>query len=492
MAVLTEPAAPRVMPSRALTVGFMVLALLAAGSLGVAAGLGVSSTFLIAGVVGPFILLLTLARPHWAVTIYAVLVYADLLSVLTRFHDLPPVARFAGAIVLTSALGYRLIIRRTPLANDEMTWWLILYGIVVALGLGYARDADAVQRNLIEFVRNLITYLVIINTVNKPNQIRRILWALVGMGVLLALLTIFQSITGQFDNDFGGLAQYRVSEIAGGNDAARPSGTLGDANYYGQSLLILLPLALYLIFEGRNVLVRLLGTFAAACLIMAIVYTYSRGDALAVMGILALAALYKKLHPTYLIGALVALVLILPLLPPSYVDRLTTVVQTAQGNQQTILNEASIRGRAGANQAAIAMFLDHPILGVGRENYPLYQLDYLSGTSLAFQAKGIPPHDLYLEIAAEHGLIGLLVMAGLLLTAGRALLEARRRFLAVGDRPQAELASWLGIGLFGYLISSLFLHGAYLYMLWLQLALIIALRQIARAALPTPAPSERS
>ena len=123
------------------------------------------------------------------------------------------------------------------------------------------------------------------------------------------------------------------------------------------------------------------------------------------------------------------------------------MIQTAQGNTQTIYNEASIRGRAGAYLSAIAMFIDHPLLGVGRENYTLYELEYVSGTSLAYQAMSIPPHDLYLEIAAEHGIVGLIIVGGLLLTVWRALIEARRRFLAIGDRPQAELAAWMAIGL---------------------------------------------
>ena len=128
------------------------------------------------------------------------------------------------------------------------------------------------------------------------------------------------------------------------------------------------------------------------------------------------------------------------------------------------------------------MFRDYPVLGVGRENYPSYELDYIAGTSYAYSSKGIPPHDLYLEIAAEHGTVGIIFFVGLFLATFRAITEARKRFLGVGDRTQAELAAWLGIGLFGYLVSSLFLHGAYLYMLWLQISLIVALRQLARKA----------
>jgi O-antigen ligase len=365
-----------------------------------------------------------------------------------------------------------------------MNWWLLAYGIVVALGLGYATDPSLVQANLIEFIRNVITYLVIINMVTRPGQLKRIVLAMLAIGVFLSLLTIYQTIVGDYSDNFGGLALSRVSEIVGEADAARPGGTIGDANYYGQSLLILLPFAFYLIFESRTLAARLVGAGAAACLLAAIVYTYSRGDALAVAAMLGAAALYKKLNPTYLLVLLVAGIVALPFLPSSYLDRLTTVFQTAQGNQQTIYNETSIRGRAGAQQAAIAMFLDHPILGVGRENYPLHQLEYLAGTSLAYKAKGIPPHNLYLEVAAEHGVLGLIVLAGLLFTAGRAVIEARRRFLAAGDRQTAELVAWMGIGLFGYMVSSFFLHGAYLYMFWLQLALIIAARLIARALPP--------
>ncbi|HEY0068397.1 MAG TPA: O-antigen ligase family protein, partial [Chloroflexia bacterium] len=175
-------------------------------------------------------------------------------------------------------------------------------------------------------------------------------------------------------------------------------------------------------------------------------------------------------------------VLALAALPSNYVDRMSIVFDALTGNQRAILTESSLRGRAGAVSAAVDMFADHMVLGVGRENYPLYQLEYLEGSALALHNRAIPPHDLYLEIATEHGVVGLVVFAGLLLAAAKALREARGRLMALLDRQGAELAAWLGIGLFGYLVSSVFLHGAFLYMLWLQLALIVALRQISRDA----------
>ncbi|HKP54320.1 MAG TPA: O-antigen ligase family protein [Chloroflexia bacterium] len=460
------------------------VALMAGAGLGIAVGYGVPITYLLAGLIIPFSLLLTLARPHIAAMTYVVLVYTDLLSILVKYHGMPPLARFAGWAVFGAVLGYRLIVRREGLVTDSMTVWLAAYGGIIALGLAYARSSELVMSNVVEFTRIFLAYLIIINTITTTDRLRRTLWLLLSAGVFLASLTIFQSLIGTYENDFGGLAQFRVSEITGTNDAPRPGGTLGDANYYGQSLLILLPLALYLLAEGRSRLARLAGGFASLSLIIAIIFTYSRGDALALGIILVAAVLYKRPNPLYFLGGLVALLIAVPFLPSNYVSRLTTIADVASSNRQAILSEDSVRGRAGATYAAVEMFLDHPILGVGRENYPIYQLEYLAGTSFAKLPHGIPPHNFYLEVAAEHGLLGIVVVGGLLFMTWRALFEARRRFRDAGDKTHAELAAWLSIGLLGYLVSSLFLHGAHIWMLGLQIALIVALRQLSRVASP--------
>ncbi len=489
MATLVPAALPNDPLTRPQRIGFAALALASAGALGLALGLGTPLTYLIAGLIGPFLLLLILVRPYWVASIYVVLVYGDILSILTRYDNLPALARFVGIVLLSTVAGYRLIIRRRPLVRDELTLWLVAYGLMVTAGIWYAQDPSLEQANVIEFIRNFLTYLIIINTVTNPTRLRVILWALLALGTALALLTVYQSVTGKTNDDFGGFSLWRVSEITGGNDAPRPGGNFGDANYYGQFLLIVLPLGLYLTTGAGNRVARLVGLGSTAILTLAIVYTYSRGDALALMAVFAAAVIYKRPNPFFLALGAVGLLIALPVLPTGYLGRLTTILDTATGNQQTIYNEASLRGRAGATQAAIAMFLDHPLLGVGRENYPLHELDYLANSNLAYKSTGIPPHDLYLEVAAEHGLLGLLVMGGTLLAVGRALRQALRRFRAAGDLGQADLVVWLGISLFGYLVSSLFLHGAYLYMLWLQVALIAALRQISPLAPAVPVPT---
>jgi putative inorganic carbon (HCO3(-)) transporter len=471
-------------------------AVLAGLALGAALGLGLGMNLLIVGLLGPFILFAAFALPHWSVVVYVVLVYADLLSILVRFHNIPPLARFAGFVLLVAVLGRRVVKRQAvsganPVA-DAMTGWLVAYGLLLALGLLYAQAPDLVMVEVIEYIRNFLTYLLVINALTTLGRVRGAMWALLGMAAVLGTLTVFQTVTGRFDLDFGGLAQAHISGITETTDAPRPGGTIGDPNYYGQSLLIILPLAFYVAFRGRWLAARVAGVLIALILAAAIIFTYSRGDTVALAALLVVAVLYKRPRIQYILGGMVALGLVLSLLPPTYYDRIGTLFSVLQGSPQAIIAESSLLGRAGAASAAISMFADHPLLGVGRGNYPLHELDYIEGTNLASKSTGIPPHDLYLEVASEQGLAGLIIMGGILVTMVRALIDMRRRFLRIDEPGQADLATWLGIGLFSYMVSSLFLHGAYLYMLWLQVALVVALRHVALEARPVSVPQETS
>src|SRR4028118_130925 len=119
---ILDPGVTRVFALVAVLVGLLV---------GFAAGLGMPQNLLIALSLSPFLLMFIYARPHWAVTVYVVLVYADLLSIMVKYQGFPPLARFAGAVMLSAVLGYKLVYRRERLKSDPVTGWVLAYGAVV-------------------------------------------------------------------------------------------------------------------------------------------------------------------------------------------------------------------------------------------------------------------------------------------------------------------------------------------------------------------------
>jgi len=70
----------------------------------------------------------------------------------------------------------------------------------------------------------------------------------------------------------------------------------------------------------------------------------------------------------------------------------------------TDLEELSVKSRLGIWKASFESVLKHPLLGVGIGNYPI-----VLGEDISAAKKGASAHNLYLDVAAEMGLLGLVV-----------------------------------------------------------------------------------
>jgi O-antigen ligase len=164
----------------------------------------------------------------------------------------------------------------------------------------------------------------------------------------------------------------------------------------------------------------------------------------------------------------------------------------------------AIEGRATEMMAALQVFLDNPVIGVGPGQYmPFYSVEYQQkNPRLKFSDLRIPrrAHSLYLELGAELGLVGLVVFLGIVGTVLRELWRARNHWRGK-VLEHTDLATALFLALAGYLTTGVFLHLMYERYFWLLLAVGGAVVQVLRrlqtdeigpdlAFAPTPAASE--
>ena len=70
------------------------------------------------------------------------------------------------------------------------------------------------------------------------------------------------------------------------------------------------------------------------------------------------------------------------------------------------IEELSVKSRIGIWKASLQSILKYPILGVGIGNYPM-----VLGEEISAGKKGASAHNLYLDVASEMGLLGLIVLA---------------------------------------------------------------------------------
>ena len=151
--------------------------------------------------------------------------------------------------------------------------------------------------------------------------------------------------------------------------------------------------------------------------------------------------------------------------------------------------DTSVELRLGAQEVALEMFLDNPFIGVGAGNYPpLYQV-YSQHLGVTAVASEFYPHNLYLQVLAETGAIGIVASARRIRTAARPGANPARQAVQHAARAASEwreLAFGTEVALGCYLLSSTMLHASYPRYLWMLLALAVAARRLPIVARQVP------
>jgi putative inorganic carbon (hco3(-)) transporter len=393
-------------------------------------------------------------------------------EVLVKFHDVPSVAKSLVVVMVALVLYRRFLGQRIHLTTHPLLWWMLGYLLVVAGGLWYAQYPNRTWLVVIDFVKEVLLCFVVLNTITTARWLERAVWAMLLVGAALGTLTLIQELTRNYSNDFGGFARSTVAAIADGvSNRARAGGPTSEPNAFGQQMLVLVPIGVWAALYARTVPARMLGGYAAFACLAGAALSFSRGTylALLVMGVLLM--LHLRLDLRYML--LIPLVVFaLGTATPELRARLDTLVSLLPGGERiTGERDASLKRREIQMLMAVYMFADHPVLGVGADNYvPLFP-EYVRMYGSDVDDGQRNAHSYYLEIAAEHGLVGLITVGGIMVLAVHSLRQARRRFDSLGDRRMAELTSALLIAFIGYAVSAAFLHGDYTRFLWLQVDL---------------------
>src|SRR5262249_39013595 len=195
-------------------------------------------------------------------------------------------------------------------------------------------------------------------------------------------------------------------------------------------------------------------------------------------------------------------VVVLLVRPSLYIDRAREVVGILTGQGGALQSEdPAIRGRAGTMTAAWHIFVDHPLLGVGAGNFVTNFQQY----NVRF---GLPPRNedanlrhlyvqtmtdrfprtdsthittnsMYLEIAAEGGILGLMAYGALAVMLGAAIRRSRALLRDIGRPDYAGIAGALGISWIGFAITATFLDERGGHYLFLLAGITLSLPQVA-------------
>ena len=420
---------------------------------------------------GLALVLIAILRPSAGVVAVAIIIYSNAAVVAVNFHGAPAIVAAAVPMLLLIPALYN-VIRRSLVLTPTMPWLLalLLAHMVSAL---LSRDIRESTESIIGFgVEGIFLFILVVNSVRHHELLRMTIWALVLTGAAVGALSGFQQLTGTYYTSYLGFAQVGdgavSTEAAGGEEVTQPrlAGPIGEKNYYAQYLLMLVPLGGYLVVSERRRLLRAAAALAIALALVGISLTFSRGAAvgLAVV-ILALGLLgYIRLRHLALVAMAIGLLLVLA---PGYVGRVARIAEVLTSDEEA---DAAVAGRVGENTAALLAFFDHPITGVGPGQFRLHYQQYARILGADQHTGTRRAHSLYLNTAAELGVVGATAMLGVLASTIRALWRSRRQWLAT-DPDRARLPTAFLLSLISFLATAAFLDLAYARYFWLMLGL---------------------
>lgn len=267
------------------------------------------------------------------------------------------------------------------------------------------------------------------------------------------------------------------------------SAFMGDENDFALCMNMVFPFAYFFGADEENRRRKLLYLLSAALVVMANIYSGSRGGFIGLASVLFFCWLKsrKKLAALVAVGMLALVALVVA--PEEYWDQIRSI------------GEENIEEGTGAERwyswmRGLEMFADHPIMGVGQGNYPWTVMNYEPPER--FRDKSIggrAAHSIYFTILPELGLVGVVVFLLLLVPTWRQLsallsrLRAEERDDPAGRRMTALVNALQG-ALLGYLVSGLFLSVLYYPHLWLLLSLSVAAVRVGPGESAAPSVSK--
>ena len=367
--------------------------------------------------------------------------------------------RLATAIAAASVVYQSIKWRKVTLPRSRIGIFAGLLFLDYLLSLVISPVPTRVAFEIVRLAIHFLFWIATVRALKSPDAILKVVRVLTLTGLALGLLGIYQFVTGRllWNLFFGGIQRARVNA------------TFVDPNIFGRFLGIAIVFG-FVPRQGKGVH-RSLGYATALVCLSALLFTGGRGSWLALMAAMAgfiwWSRSYSRLRVLAPVGGIaIVAILVMNLLPVVRI-RFSSFFMGTQ----------ALGVRIYLIQAGWRMFVDHILLGTGLGGYQEAILTDYSHYIWA-GSKVTLSHTSLITIAAELGLVGLLVTFGLFASAFRSFRAA------LGSSSQQcrslALATWLGVIV---LFVSSQSEGR-LYedpYLWLFLGLLVAIQRVAWA-----------
>ena len=347
----------------------------------------------------------------------------------------------AGAVLLVTGLATGRL-QRPPKAA---VWWGLYIGWCL-LSVLWAMDSVRAWERFPSAISLCALYLVCVSFRFTEAELRFILSLVVLGGVLAALLAL--------KGFAAGITGPRASLMIGEQEA--------NPNDFASSMLLPFAFALTAFFAARTWPRKTMLLMVLGVIMFCVFLTMSRGSLFA-LGVLGLVFLTRTGMRKQVLLPIVLILVLLFFLPGAFFSRMEQGVD--------IDNHAT--GRFDIWMVGVQIVKHHGIVGAGLQNFQA-AFNEFAGYAPVFHGFDRDPHNIFLEVWSEMGIVGLLLF---LAAIGSQLRAAGRRQTQLSDPRNppyllvaAEAACW---GLLAHGLGANLLWRKHFWLAWILLAIIV-------------------
>lgn len=313
---------------------------------------------------------------------------------------------FLPTMLLVALMGYLLICflikhmrGKRVIRFEWVDLSVLLFAVVYLLsGLVSASPSDTVKPMLVLGIF-LCGYFLIVNLIRSSEWLTRALVAVVSSSVLVSLYGILQNFFGLTDDKWQDEEMFE--DISG-----RVVSTFENPNVLAEYLILCIPIAIAGFLVSKTLSHKLAYLFATGVGGACLIFTWSRGAWLGfLIAMVIFFVMYSKKTVIIMTFGVFALPFLPFVLPESVLNRFLSI-----GN----LSDTSTSYRVHIWEGTLNLLSEHGLGGIGigvdvfQKIYPRYAL---SGIESAPHS-----HNLFLQIAVECGVIGLILFIIALIT----------------------------------------------------------------------------
>ena len=312
-----------------------------------------------------------------------------------------------------------------------------------------------------DHIKNLILMVMIAAAVRRTVDVQRLMTIMVGGSIVYSLFELRS-------------ANY------GSNGRLLMLGYY-DANDFAFVLVITLPMIVYFLQRHFPLRVRLLAAVGLLVLVYSITRTGSRGGFLAIVAVVGYMSLRATALPRKMRTAVVAVLAggLMVVGSAQYWSLMESIFNPSED-----YNVTSETGRIEVWKRGLSYMAHNPLTGVGVANFENAE-GLLSERAQENMAMGVgtrwtSPHNSFVEVAAEMGILGFIVQVLMLTTSLTKLRRLERAGTLANGRapPNMAIAQTLQASFIGYIVAGFFLSQGFAAYLQVLFGLTMGLEKV--------------